>query len=493
MTTKTRTRADTEPAQHHAHPFPSGGTALVAWLAVFAGYAAVVSIVTQGPSRAWGASAAAGYAAATLAAWRWRRSVLPLLTGLSGAVVAPTIWLATRWPGGGETTVVARAASLLLHRGSPYLPSGQLLSAQSYNPYLPAMSVFGFPRAAGLPGLLGNPASWLAVTSVVLVAAAIGVGMPHRTWRLAPGRETWLRNTALAVMSPVLALPIALGTTDPPVIALVCLAVACASRSAASRPVPGVPAGTGTRSGGAASRWITWGGLAALAIGTACAMKATAWPALPVIAAMTAAREGPRAAVRFVGTAAATAVILTAVFAPALIGQPGAFADNIIAYPLGLARHLTPAASPLPGHLLASTGTPGRLAALGLLLAGAAGVASSLVLRPPRDAQAATVRLALGLTMLFTLAPDARFGYFAYPGALLGWIALTGRSRTPRGCWPGSPSRATPPDRRSGPSLALPHRQRQVQQRTGCQWWLRPADGCRSAANWRSSPGQPLE
>jgi hypothetical protein len=39
---------------------------------------------------------------------------------------------------------------------------------------------------------------------------------------------------------------------------------------------------------------------------------------------MTAAREGPRAAVRFAGTAAATAVILTTVFAPALIGQPGA-------------------------------------------------------------------------------------------------------------------------------------------------------------------------
>ena len=39
MTTNMRTRADSKPARHHAHPFPSGGTALVAWLAVFAGYA----------------------------------------------------------------------------------------------------------------------------------------------------------------------------------------------------------------------------------------------------------------------------------------------------------------------------------------------------------------------------------------------------------------------------------------------------------------------
>jgi hypothetical protein len=411
MTTKTHIRVDTEPAWHRARPAPPGGSALVAWLAVFAGYAAIVGIVTQGPFSAWGACAAVGYSAAALAAWRSRRCVLPFLIGLSGAVVAPTIWLAIRWPGAGETAVVVRSASLLLHHANPYLASGQLLSVQSYNPYLPAMSVFGFPRAADLPGLLGNPAPWLAVTAVVLAAAAIAIGMPHRAWRETPGRETWLRNTALAVMSPVLALPIALGTTDPPVIALVCLALACVGRPAARR-------------------WITWSGLAALALGTACAMKATAWPAVPVIAAMTAAREGPRAAVRFAGAATATAVILIIAFAPALMGHPGAFADNIVAYPLGLAHHLTPAASPLPGHLLASTSTAGRLIALGLLLAVAAGVALSLVLRPPRDIRAAAVRLALGLSLLFALAPNARFGYFAYPAALLGWLALTARSRT---------------------------------------------------------------
>jgi hypothetical protein len=405
MTTNTRTRPGTEPAQHHAHPFPSGGTALAAWLGVFAGYAAVVSIVTQGASSAWGAMAAVSYGVAALAAWRWRGSALPFLIGVSGAVVAPAIWLAIRWPGAGETAVVARAASLLLHHGSPYLASGQLQSAQSYNPYLPAMSVFGFPRAAGLPGLLGNPASWLAAASVVLVAAAIGVGMPHRTWREGPGRQRWLRNTALAVMSPVLAFPIALGVTDPPVIGLICLALACANRRAPAR-------------------WISCAGLAALAIGAACAMKATAWPALPVITAMIAARDGRRAATRFAVTATATAIVLIGGLAPALISHPRGFADNIIAYPLGLTRHLTPAASPLPGHLLASTGTVGQVAAIVLLLVAGAAVAASLLVRPPRDAQAAAIRLALGLTLLFAMAPAARFGYFAYPAALLGWLVL---------------------------------------------------------------------
>jgi hypothetical protein len=390
------------------------------WLIVFAGYATVVAVVTQGPSRAWGVWAAAGYALAALAARRSRGSALPLLIGAYGAMAAPAIWLAARWQPGSEPAVVARAAFLLVHHGSPYLPASQLLSAQSYNPYLPAMSVFGFPSLAGLPGAGGSPASWMAVTSLALVAAAIGVGLPQ------PGSRALLRYTALAVATPVLAFPIALGETDPPVIALMCLALACASRSAAA-----APARTGPWPRGAASRWITWNGLAAVAIGMACAMKAIAWLALPVLAAMILTREGPRAAARFVGVAAVTAMILTAVFAPALLAQPGAFADNIIAYPLGLTPHLTPAASPLPGHLLASTG-PGRLAALGLLLAAAAGVAASLVLRPPRNAQAAAARLALALAILFALAPNARFGYFAYPAALLGWAALTPAAPVPR-------------------------------------------------------------
>jgi hypothetical protein len=385
------------------------------WLVVFAGYAAMVAIVTQGPSRTWGVWAAAGYALAALAARRSRGSALPLLIGTCGAVAAPTIWLADTWQPGSEPVVVARAAFLLVHHGSPYLSSSQLMSAQSYNPYLPAMSVFGFPSLAGLRGVLGSPAPWMAVASLALVAGAIGIGLPQ------PGSGTVLRYTALAVVTPVLAFPIALGETDPPVIALICLALACAGRSAADEP-----AHSGPWPGGAESRWITWDVLAAVAIGTACAMKAIAWLGLPVLAAMFVTRDGRRAPARFIGAAAATATILTAVFAPALLAQPGAFADNIIAYPLGLTSHPTPAASPLPGHLLASTG-PGRLAALGLLLAAAAGVAASLVLRPPRTAQAAAVRLALALAVLFALAPNARFGYFAYPAALVGWVALTAK------------------------------------------------------------------
>ena len=335
-----------------------GGKALAGWLAVFAGYALVVAVATTGTSSAWGEWAAAGYGAGALVALRWRDSITPLLIGLAGAVIIP----ARGWPGSGEPGVVARAAVLLLHHGSPYLPSGQLLSAASYNPYLPAMSLFGLPQAAGLRGPLGDPAWWLAAASVALAAAVFAVSLPPRAWRRGPGRETVARNTAFALLSPVLALPIALGTTDTPVTALVCLALACANRPAMVRPAKVRPAKVRAPRDdlprpGRASRWITWTGLAAVAIGAACAMKAVAWPGLPVIAAMVAAREGARAAARFAAVAVSTALVLIAAFAPAFLSQPAAFADNLVAYPLGLAHHETPAASPLPGHLLASIGS----------------------------------------------------------------------------------------------------------------------------------------
>jgi hypothetical protein len=64
------------------------------------------------------------------------------------------------------------------------------------------------------------------------------------------------------------------------------------------------------------------------------------------------------------------------------------------------------------------------------------------VVRPPADTGAATWRLAIGLALFFALAPDARFGYFAYPGALLGWLLITGRFRRPA---PGAAVEQTAP------------------------------------------------
>ena len=168
-----------------------------------------------------------------------------------------------------------------------------------------------------------------------------------------------------------------------------------------------------------------------LTVGTACAMKATAWPAFAIIAAMFGARDGVRTAARFVVASAVTTAALIVVTAPSLVANPRALFENTVAFPLGLTSQHTPAASPLPGHLLAGAGHAGHVAAVLLLLAAGLAVVASLVFRPLMDVRAATVRLAIALTLMFALAPEARFGYFAYPAALLAWLALAGHPIAP--------------------------------------------------------------
>ena len=53
-----------------------------------------------------------------------------------------------------------------------------------------------------------------------------------------------------------------------------------------------------------------------------------------------------------------------------------------------------------------------------------------LIARPPRDERDAAVRLAVGYAVMFTLDPSTRFGYYAYPLALVGWLALSRRGQS---------------------------------------------------------------
>ncbi len=137
------------------------------------------------------------------------------------------------------------------------------------------------------------------------------------------------------------------------------------------------------------------------------------------------ATRNRRAAVRFAAIAVATTLTLVAALAPASLTTPAALIQNTIMFPLGLTAARSPAQSPLPGHLLADTGPPGHVAAIVLLITAGVAIAASLVIRPPAGATAAARRLALGLALMFALSPATRFGYFAYPLGLLGWIALS--------------------------------------------------------------------
>jgi hypothetical protein len=384
---------------------------MVIWYAAFAIYAGAVTICSGGGADGvWGVWATIGYALAAIVATRSRGYAAPLLTALAVALLAPTAWLTLRASGTADVSVVVMSAHLLVRTGSPYLPAGQLASWQLYNPYLPAMALFGLPKALGLPGLIGDPRLWLTAASAVLLAAAFWMVAPRRNARCRACLSAAAWCAVFAVASPVLALPLAVGITDPPVIALLCFALACAARYRMTR----------------SPRLLL---VAGLTVGFACAMKFTAWPALAVLAAMFAARDGLRVAGRFVAASILTTAVMIAVCAPGLLGKPAGLLQNVVLYPLGMTQHKTPAASPLPGHLLASIGEAGHVAAIGLLIAAALVIAGSLVVRPPADVPAATRRLAIALAVMFILAPATRFGYFSYPVALLGWLAMTSRGR----------------------------------------------------------------
>jgi hypothetical protein len=365
----------------------------------FALYAAGVALFSGlGQDQWWGIWAAGGYAVAAVVAARWPARagrLTALAAAVAGALVAPSVWLMTQAPATPDVAVVARSGVLLLHHGSPYLPPAQLAHGGwlAYDPYLPVMAIFGLPKALGLPGLLGDPRPWLAAAAFALLFA---------TFRVTAARRAAAGLAAFAIASPVMAFPLAMGITDPPIIALTCLALALLTRDRAR----------------------CW--QAAVVIGVACAMKYTAWPALAVAGVMVAARDGARAALRFCATALGAAVALAVALAPAALASPAAIIQNTVAYPLGLTAARSPAQSPLPGHLLATLGPAGHAAAIALLVAAGLALAVSLVIAPPATPARAAGRIALGLTALFALSPATRFGYFVYPLALFGWAALPG-------------------------------------------------------------------
>jgi hypothetical protein len=389
------------------------------WYTGFAVYAAGVALFSgAGLDHWWGAWAAGGYAVAaviTLAApgraWGGR---LAVAVAIAGALVAPALWLMTKEPAPPDVAVVARSGLLLLHHGTPYLPLASLSAGGwlAYNPYLPVMALFGLPGALGVPGLTWP---WLIAATFALLYATFLVTLGPRA---GGRRRAALGHASFWLACPVMAFPLAMGITDPPVIALTCLSLALLARARR--------AGSSGRGGNTVLFGIVLSDtvLAALALGAACAMKYTAWPALAIVTVMVAFRDGVRPAARFAAGVLAVAAGLVAALAPAALRHPASLLENTVAYPLGLTAAKSPAQSPLPGHLLATVGPAGHTAALALLAAAVLATVASLAVAPPATPAAAARRLAIGLTALFLLSPATRFGYFIYPISLYAWAIL---------------------------------------------------------------------
>jgi glycosyl transferase family 87 len=391
-------RAGTAGGAAHG-PLP-GRRAVTIWFAVFTLYAGA-EIFTRHADGTWGAWACGGYAVATILFLVTRGWLLPLAAAVAGAFAAPLIWMILKVPdtSTAEVVVINRSADYLVRHGTPYLPAPLITDWQHYNPYLPLMELFGLPREAGAPGLLGDPRIWTSLVTVAALATAFALLSPHRLRHCGRCRRRTAVLSAIAVTSPLVAFPLTVGVTDPPIIALTCLALALAVRHR-----------------------LVW---AALAVGVACAMKPTAWAVIPVLAVLAWARESHRVAVWFTGTAVGSAVVLALAAAPDALATPGAIRQNLIDYPLGTSTFKTVANSPLPGHLISQHGHVGHLVVDVLLLLTVLGFAAWLLTRPPRDARDAGVRLVVLYAVLFTLAPSTRYGYYAYPLALVGWLALS--------------------------------------------------------------------
>jgi Glycosyltransferase family 87 len=372
------------------------------------------------PHGAWGRMAVAGYAAATLLAVaqllgrRFKhlsgtasRAVVTAMTFAATALV-PMIVEAVQRAGGrtdraqDEVWVIEDGGARLWHTGTPYLshdaiaalPSSARLDA--YLPYQPGMALYGLPRAVFGVHWWTDARVWFALTLILTVMAA--VWLLRRTARA----TALLRAVQAVTVLPICALTIATGGDDLVILGFCLLAFALAARE----------------------RF----GAAGVAVGVAGAMKLFAWPVALVLLALAATR-GRRVAGRYaIGAIGLPIVALI----PAILVDRGATMENVIRFPLGQTDVKSPAASPLPGHLIADNVPGGKIIATLLLVVAAIAIGLWLLRRPPRTASAAATVSAWGLIVAIMLIPATRFGYLLYPVAYAVWAAaLRSDARSP--------------------------------------------------------------
>jgi Glycosyltransferase family 87 len=381
---------------------------LYALSALFAVLTAATS--TLAPHRTWGGIAAAGYLVATLcvlaqlglrrrlATWR-PRAVLTALTWVAVALV-PLVVEAVRGQAQEEVVVVERAGLRLLDTGTPYLDRSAIAALPAderllgYVPYQPGMALFGLPRALAGDGWWTDARVWFALATGVALVTALAVVQRRAD------RAALVRAAQAATVLPICALTLAVGGDDLPVLALCLLALAYAARD----------------------RLLAAG----IAVGVAGALKLFAWPVALVLLALATTR-GRRALTSYALPAIGLPVLAVL---PALAVDPGAAIENLVRFPLGRGLVGSPAASPFPGHLIATALPGGRAVAAALLVAAGLAIGWWLVRRPPRDAEAAALVCACGLATAIALMPATRFGYLLYPIAYLVWRpVLRGGSR----------------------------------------------------------------
>lgn len=357
------------------------------------------------PHRLWGQIALTGAIVALLGAVALpnRRWTVWAFAAFA-CVVVPTVTLSVQRADGmphraqSEVIVIETAADRLVRTGSPYLDAAQIddalqvpgVGVRAYVAYGTTMAVFGLPRAWFGVAWWTDARIWFLVFAAGVTAWALRIGLPLHDRRLRVAQ-------AITIVPPA-ALTIATGGDDLPMLAMCLLGLALGGRR----------------------RW-RW---AAVALGLAVSMKYLALP-VAVTAAWWAfhdeATPRPDRARNALTVIGATLVIPALTMAPALVKNAGGVLENLVRYPLGLAKRTSTAASPLPGRLIADHVPGGHVLAPLLLLVGAAAVVVWMWRQPPRSAVDAAACAAVALAVATLLAPSPRFGYLIHPIVLAAW------------------------------------------------------------------------
>lgn len=384
--------------------------------AIGAAVAGVAALSDRIPlQRQWGRIAFVPYAAGAVAAavlalaWRRRPPRRPLriraalLAVVIGGVALLPLGLEVWWRAHigfrdhvqSEALVAEASAGALVEGKDPYaasFASGDLGAwppgTGEHVPYMPGTFVFGLPSALAGPGAATDARLAFAAVALAVLAAALALSD-------APGSR---RITALAV---VVALPtgaryMAGGGDDVTVLSAMLLSLVLLERR---RP-----------------------GWASVVAGLAAVIKQTAWPLLPFL--VVAARDPEGRPARGRALVAVSAVVLP-VALPFPLWNPGAFFEDVVLFPFGLAKDRTLAASPTLGRLLAEALPVGKGVIAAALIALVLAVAAYLLfVKPPVDARGAAERTALVLALAILLATAGRFGYLLYPIGLFAWARL---------------------------------------------------------------------
>jgi Glycosyltransferase family 87 len=356
----------------------------------------------------WGYLAAPAYAAVALAAFvlgrrRLRRAHVVRM-GLLALVVAGSVALPlsleAKWrQAQPEVSVIDRSAQYVTHGLNPYRTywhDGHLVDVvpgmpawESFFPYFPLMSVFGLPSAASRGGGALSDAR-IVMSLMTLLVSGLALAL------LRAPRDKKVRVAQVILALPTGALFLSTGGDDMPILALTLLGVAALQRR--SNYVAGV------------------------SLGLAAAMKLTAWP-MAAGALLVARTRQDRTQWRTV--AAVMSLIVLVSIAPFAWRAPRAFMTNVFAFPLGLAGVRSPAASPLPGHIL-TTAWPflGHvLAPIALLIGGYFGARYVQRHRPLSLARLLGL-MSAAFAVMIMVASATRIGYLIYPlnFALWAWV-----------------------------------------------------------------------